>query len=407
MGVLESSNYYYYCITETDSNATSDYLYEECNGIEYELSGTRLDLRVVPDDMEFTDTEATSVATPDSLPVDYQPSSFYNSALQHTKVHLTWDETDPDRQKILNQNFSKTDIREMDFQAYLASGSESDESSGGEENGVISEDKTLAKFKSILTELDTIECKESSKKDDDIDLEITWEPGKLAPLEEAISKKTGEDETLTQWEEYLQKRKEKKKIKRNINREKNVNSDEEDQTKIESVFTELGGKKKKKSKPLKDTITESGQKERGELELLMVSDSEGEGNDKKHFNMKEIWKNNTLSQRKKRKLAKKGKEKQQDDFKIDLNDTRFERLLESPMYAPDPSDPQFHQGRNLQDIINERKRRREIQISQGTSNKKHRNIGDDSMSKDQIELLALVRKLKQKSQKPRPKKLNT
>lgn len=66
--------------------------------------------------MDFTELEATSVATSDTLLVDYQPSSFYNSALQHTKVQLTWDETDPDRQKVLNQNFSKTDIRELDFQ---------------------------------------------------------------------------------------------------------------------------------------------------------------------------------------------------------------------------------------------------------------------------------------------------
>ena len=164
----------------------------------------------------------------------------------------------------------------------------------------------------------------------------------------------------------------------------------------------LSGKKKVKATTKK--VTESDHKELGELELLMASDSEGEGNSKKHFNMKEIWKNNTLSQRQKRKLARKGKERQEDNFEMDLNDRRFEKLLESPMYAPDPSDPQFHQGRNLNDILDERKRRRELQLAGGMENKKHKCLDNNPVEKDENEFLALVRKLKQKSQKPKSKK---
>lgn len=153
-------------------------------------------------------------------------------------------------------------------------------------------------------------------------------------------------------------------------------------------------------------VAESDQKEVGELELLMASDSEGEGSNKKHFNMKEIWKNNNLSQRQKRKLARKGKERQEDSFEMNLNDSRFEKLLVSPMFAPDPSDPQFHQGRNLSEILDERKRRREVQLAEGTENKKHKCVDNSRVGKDEIELLALVRKLKQKSQKPRSKKFS-
>ena len=159
-------------------------------------------------------------------------------------------------------------------------------------------------------------------------------------------------------------------------------------------------------KPTTKKVTESDQKEIGELEMLMASDSEGEGSSKKHFNMKEIWKNNTLSQRQKRKLARKGKAGQEDSFELDLKDSRFEKLLDSPMYAPDPSDPQFHQGRNLNEILDERKRRRELQLAEGTEIKKHKCLDNNSVGKDEIELLALVRKLKQKSEKPISKKFS-
>ena len=39
---------YYYAIIEFDSNETAEYVYDNCNGLEYELSSIPLDLRIVP-----------------------------------------------------------------------------------------------------------------------------------------------------------------------------------------------------------------------------------------------------------------------------------------------------------------------------------------------------------------------
>ena len=61
--------------------------------------------------------------------------------------------------------------------------------------------------------------------------------------------------------------------------------------------------------------------------------------EKRHFSMKEIMDNE-----KKTKKKRKGKLKTAeniDQFEIDVHDTRFSALFNSPDYILDPSDPQF------------------------------------------------------------------
>jgi hypothetical protein len=74
---------------------------------------------------------------------------FITTALQQSTVRLTWDETDPRRVQTTMKNFSKDDILDMDFKAYLASSS--DEKSDGEieetGNKKENEDRQIAKYK--------------------------------------------------------------------------------------------------------------------------------------------------------------------------------------------------------------------------------------------------------------------
>ncbi len=53
---------------------TANKIYDQYDGIEYELSATRLDLRFVPDDMEFTD-EPKSIVTKAPLLENFKPTA--------------------------------------------------------------------------------------------------------------------------------------------------------------------------------------------------------------------------------------------------------------------------------------------------------------------------------------------
>lgn len=59
--------------------------------------------------------------------------------------------------------------------------------------------------------------------------------------------------------------------------------------------------------------------------------------DREHFNLKSIMKNE--KSRKKRK--QKTEENMKDNFEINVNDSRFSALYSSHLFAVDPSDPQF------------------------------------------------------------------
>ncbi|KAF3511501.1 hypothetical protein F2Q69_00002914 [Brassica cretica] len=94
---LKSTLKYYFAVAECDSSATADYLYSSCDGIELVRSSIKLDLRFIPDSMDFNHP-----------PLELQ-------ALQMSKVTVSWDEDEPHRVKTLNLQFSpgqeRLDIR--------------------------------------------------------------------------------------------------------------------------------------------------------------------------------------------------------------------------------------------------------------------------------------------------------
>ena len=81
---------------------------------------------------------------------------FSTTALHQTNVKLTWDETDPGRQRTTMRKFNKEDLLEMDFNAYLASSSDEDEPQDQKQNSddhdsSDDEDKKIDKYKVCIT----------------------------------------------------------------------------------------------------------------------------------------------------------------------------------------------------------------------------------------------------------------
>lgn len=80
---------YYYAVITCDNSNTANKIYSECDGMEYESSATKIDLRFIPDDTTFDDDPKEIC---DKLPENakYQPRFFTTTALQQAKVSLSY-----------------------------------------------------------------------------------------------------------------------------------------------------------------------------------------------------------------------------------------------------------------------------------------------------------------------------
>ncbi|XP_011875572.1 PREDICTED: ESF1 homolog [Vollenhovia emeryi] len=406
---------YYYAIAEFDSAETANKVYTECDGIEYESTATRLDLRFIPDGMTF-DQEPKETCTEIPEPVKYQPRQFATTALQQVKVQLTWDETNPDRQEFTQKvNSGKLqDIDENDLQTYLASCSEDDSDTEEkkdtkekmDDNSELETNNDLiGKYKSLLK---NIEEEEEARKNKGVELEFSWGLGDKEKAEKLVKEKMKNKEELAPFEQYLEKRKAKRKAKKEERKklkEEGEKSDLEDSLPSdvdisEKYFAEEwknGSKGKKVNKGSVDSSNELEEHRRkAELELLLM-DQEEDG--KKHFNMKQIEEDATMSKSKRKRLNKKKnvqEEAKEDDFEVDVKDPRFAALFTSHHFNIDPADPHYRKTKGTEALIKEKLKRRADNETREEKDKQSKKPKTDG--KLPTELQALVKSVKKKTQ---------
>lgn len=351
---------YYYAIVKCDSISTAKNIYDNCDGTEYESTANIFDLRYVPEGMDFDDSDARDTCT--KLPNNYKPSLFVTDALQHSKVKLTWDETPKERLAIASRLFSQREIEDMDFKAYLASGSEDEEEE---------EDKESAKNKYKMLLGGNKSSSNGAESEDDVDMEISFNPG----LEDQQAVKT--EEVNEEVEDSLTAYKRKQKERRKARMEKFKDRQKEDKE------PETKSTKKSKKHPEVDT------KSKAELELLMMNENDEQ--EDHHFNMKDVIKSEK-KKNKKHKNKKQDDENTQQDFEIDLNDDRFKEIFENRDYNIDPTNTDFKKTKTMKKILDERSKR---QINHGPE-KKNKKV---KSTPETNELGSLVDKLKRKHKK--------
>uniref|UniRef100_A0A915Q0I9 NUC153 domain-containing protein n=1 Tax=Setaria digitata TaxID=48799 RepID=A0A915Q0I9_9BILA len=188
---------YYYAVIECDGVETASALYEACDGVEFESSSVRLDLRFVPDDMTFEGNVVKERVTEDDINLNtFKPKNFESAALSKSSAKLTWDETDPERIKAERDAFLP-DANLDQLQHLLAPCSSDEENDEGEKS---------------LTLLKEAEV-EASKKANSV-LEVTWDVGMTDDA--ASNNKKKKCNEPTPWEKYLEKRKAKRKERKAV-----------------------------------------------------------------------------------------------------------------------------------------------------------------------------------------------
>ncbi|XP_064503635.1 ESF1 homolog [Pseudopipra pipra] len=361
---------YFYAVVECDSPETANKIYEECDGLEFESSCSFIDLRFIPDNVTFDDKpkdEASEVNV-----AAYKPKYFTSAAMGTSKVDITWDETDHERVTSLSRTFNKEELLDMDFQAYLASSSEEEEEEQ-QDGDVVNEmeddkprksqkddEEQIAKYRELLQ---SIQEKEKKQEEKDIGMEIKWVPGLKETAEEMVKNRLEGKDNLTPWQKYLEKKKEKRmlKKKRKATAEREESEDElpPDVDLNDPYFAEelekTGLKKKPESVESTSEDEDEVEKQKAEMALLMMDD---EDDTRKHFNYKKIVEQQNLS-KKKKKLLMKRKELLEDDFQVNVADTRFQAMFTSPLFNLDPSDPNFKKTKAVEKILEEKARRRE------------------------------------------------
>lgn len=396
---------YYYAVIECDRVSTADKLYAECDGLEYESTATKLDLRFIPDDMEFNDP-AKDLCTELPDMSKYMPRLFTTTALQQAKVELTWDENDVDRKELNDklQSGKLNEVADQELRKYVAYSSSSSESEDDDLQPLETTIETpkikdpIKKYKALLED---IQAKEEKEKNQRIEMEYSWHIGGGAGGSDEIKldnekQKTDADDNKTHFDKILEFKQQKKKQRKDDKKKKmkllksgknpadyesndiESSSDDDDDDLPDGIdmndpyfaeefangeFDEPKPKKKKKSTKSNQS-NDDDESKLAELQLLMEDDADAnEFSAKAHFSLKKIQsaENETKTQKRKKKLKKRTKQQNdaekkllEDDFAMNVNDSRFSSVYSSHLYSIDPTHASYKKTKGMEALIKEK-----------------------------------------------------
>ncbi|CAG2105591.1 unnamed protein product [Medioppia subpectinata] len=368
---------YFYAVVECDTEATADVLYKELDGMEYESSSSTLDLRFIPEDMDFDGEPKSECHSMPNLSL-YKAPQFINSALQQSKVRMTWDETDPKRKHALEKAFNK-DEDDDDLNAYLATSSEEESEAEEIETPAFISDPTLKttdkinKYKELLN---TLSEPKESKTEEGMEMEISWEPNLKDMVGDLVDKKEKNRDNSTFDTDFTRiKERRKEKAKQEVEDEEESEADSEEPIE-KTIPTKSKNKNKHRKGDKKDAKIDP------ELDLLLMDSEEDH---KKHFNYKSIVENEANSKKRKQET---------NDFTFNAEDPRFGAVYTSHHYNVDPSDPHYKKTDAFEKIMN---RTKNMKKSKATQNDDKAN-NETEVESSKNSWTQLVRTVKNKTQ---------
>jgi len=306
---------YFYAVVTCDSQATAAHLYKEIDGMEFEQSNLKMDLRFIPDSIEKFPYDPKDSCS--EVPDEYECNFFNNRAYGHTRVKLTWDEEDPKKIKVIKKKLDAAKLEEQDFREYIASDSDEEEDDFEE----------MARKRAILG-LD-----EDSESDEELnqaigasrkrrkvgvegDIKISFKSG-FEDIGENLLKSKKEKESQKEesaFDTYQRERKQKRRERKQADKEK-LEIDEE----MKYKKPEEGLRKRHKKGKIDDLLSKNAATTE-ELELLV----DGDGTDA--------------------------------NFKPNLKDNRFGAIYDKGAYNIDPTHKEF--AKVGKSFLNEHQKRR-------------------------------------------------
>lgn len=414
---------YYYAIAEFDNEKTAAMVYNECDGMEFEKTATKFDLRFVPVEEDFSGREIKERAC--ELPPGYEAPVFETKSLQHSKPQLTWDADDEPRTKLLKKKLSEDAIKEEDLKAYIAS---TEEESEEEEEGLSSK---AAVLRELLVDgekghVDKEWGKGGGSLEEEGNMEITFDSGlenlSKRILEEKRDAKHKDSESV--WQTYMRRKKEKARNRKSGKRGNSSDEDNSDDMYIDNPVHD-DAKELSEDEFFMDEKKPSGKgssvrlerkeaelakaRKQQELELLMLDDNHlhdiARGNSKPNELAADNSLSGKVSRKKKKRTRKNVKDSEEEDnvdlskkggLKINVDDPRFASLYTSHHYALDPTDPRYKKdSAAVKQITEERLKRREAQIDPSEAEPAPKS---DGISSD-VKAMVMALKTKNKRQK--------
>jgi hypothetical protein len=322
---------------------------------------------------------------------------------------------------------SRADIAENDLRAYLASDSESEEEAGadvaasenkGEEKAPLSKKELARRKMRAALGLSDEPAPKPSKSAPVGEMQITFAPA----LSGKPEKEEADETTIEKYKRKEKERKERRKAKAVAKREEtDPDAVQEEPTgepgedlgfddpffttePVQPSKSAMRKEERLKKRAAKEKEEAENAAQKAQLELLMA-DENGDGAHLEHFDMKEIMRAEKRKSKKKKKKGKDGAEDQgglQEDFKMDVEDSRFKAVFENHEFAIDPSNPKYKATQGMKKLLEEgRKKRKAAPSDSPNTNKDGRGSKKVKGGGELEELSSLVDAVKKKTKAKR------